>query len=126
MKKLFLSLVIVFASSAVMAQKPLVAKIENSKASFIQTETTSTTKFELSASYSQIQDLQNKASQMQTIKFVAVAKTNNVYECQLTATEQNHAEYVHKMFLTLGIESISVDGKESSIEELPQVLTKLK
>jgi hypothetical protein len=127
MKKLILGLVVLLASTATIAQnKALVAKIENSKAAFTQTETTSTTKFELAASYDQIQALQNKASEVPTMKFSATPQKNNVYDCVLVTTEQNHVEYVHKMFLTLGIANISVDGKESTIDELPEILTNLK
>ncbi|HYG52491.1 MAG TPA: hypothetical protein VD905_16380 [Flavobacteriales bacterium] len=127
MKKLVLGLIIILAATAGMAQnKTLVAVIENSKASFTQTETTSTTKFQLNAAYTQIQDLLDKAAQVPTMKLTAVAKNNTLYDLVLVTTEQNQAEYVHKMFLTLGIEKISVDGKESKLENLPEILANLK
>lgn len=130
MKKLMVSVFLVVASIASIAQsKSLVAKIDNNKASFSQTAEGSVTKFQITATAEQIKNLKNQAATLSDkMQFAAVSSTSDksVYECVLTITHQNHAEYVHKMFVYLGITQIKVDGVVKSVDDIASVLNNLK
>ncbi len=130
MKKLIVSTFLVVASIASMAQsKSLVAKIDNNKASFSQTADGSVTKFQITATAEQIKNLKDQAANLSDkMQFKALSSVTDklVYECVLTITHQNHAEYVHKMFVYLGITQIKVDGVVKPVDDLATVLNNLK
>jgi len=128
MKKLIVTACVILSSVVSIAQtKTLVAKIENNKTSFTQNPTGSITKFELTATADQIKNLKNQAAEISDkMQFVATLKAEGVYSCVLTITHQNHAEYVHKMFVYLGIKEITIDGKNKSVDDLSEVLKSLK
>jgi hypothetical protein len=129
MKKLIASALFVVASLTSIAQsKSLVAKIDNNKASFSQTADGSTTKFQLSATADQIKSLKNQAATLSDRIQLAVeaGKEKTNYNCVLTITHQNHAEYVHKMFVYLGINEIKIDGVVKPVADLSDALKNLK
>jgi hypothetical protein len=128
MKKILIAFLSVFIAATAMAQqKNLVAKIKKEKSSFVQTASGSVTKFELSTTYAEIEKLKAKAGEISDKMTIKVDALNNTtFSCVLTITHQNQAEYVHKMFVYLGITKISVDGVEKPVEDLIQTLKGLK
>lgn len=128
MKKLIITACVILSSIVSIAQsKTLVAKIDNNKTSFTQNATGSITTFELNATADQIKNIKNQAAEISDkMQFAATLKNDGVYSCVLTITHQNHAEYVHKMFVYLGIKEIKVDGKTKPVDELAEVLKNLK
>lgn len=128
MKKLFaFTFALLIATVSFAQQKNIVAKIKKEKGTFVQTNNGSVTTFQLSTSYNEIEKLKAKADELSdkmTLKVDAIDNTN--FTCVLSINHQNHAEYVHKMFVYLGITSITVDGVEKPLDDLIATLKGLR
>ena len=128
MKKTLITLFFALLTVTIFAQgKQITAKFKNEKTSFQQTTDGSVTKFDLVATEQQISNLKAQASSIPDKMQISITKnTDKTYSCVLTVTHQNHPEYVHKMFVYLGIESFIIDGKEKKLDELVNTLKTLK
>jgi hypothetical protein len=128
MKKILLALFTLTLSLASFAQsKNLTAQLKNEKATFSQTENGSVTVFDLNTNEGQIKELKAQASSIvEKMELSVVKNGEGKYTCRLNIYHQNHAEYVHKMFVYLGIDGFTLDGKKKNLDELPAVLKALK
>lgn len=120
MKKIFLSACFLFLGISGFSQQAIITK---EKGNFTQTEKSSKTIFKLSATEAELKRMKEQVSDLKDrLIFSAKPAGRGLYDCVLTVTDQAFPEYVHKMFLTMGIQSLVVDGKETPISELPAIL----
>ena len=125
--KFFLPVFLLFISASLFAQvNNAVAVLKNSKETFTQTATTSLTKFELKCTESEYKMIKAKALELsERLTFTASTLGKNLYACELNIIHQNHAEYVQKMFMSLGITTFEYEGRRHAIVELPAILKSL-
>lgn len=122
--KFLLGLLLTVFNFSVFAQtNNAVAVIKNSKESFTQTASTSTTKFDLKCTESEYKMIKAKALELSDrLTLTASTSGKNLYSCELKINNQNHAEYVQKMMMSFGIQNFEFDGKRYSISELSNIL----
>ena len=124
-KLIVVALLPVFMGVASFAQGTV--EITTSKQTFVQSETGSVTQFTYTGTATEVTALQEKAVRLKVRLSLEMTKNaNGSYACKLIITQQNHAEYAVKMFLSLGIEKVTVDGAEKPVDELATDLNAMK
>lgn len=124
MKKVMLASILFLMASAVFSQKAIIKK---EKGVFVQTETTSKTKFQLSATDEEMTKIKEECNNFaDRMNFKAKPAGKNLYDCELEVTNVNFPEYVQKMFMSIGISSLVFDGKNRDVSDLSSILNSLK
>lgn len=121
MKRFALVLGLIVATTIVFA-KPI-AKLQDNAAHYTQTENGYVIKFDLAATSLEYKEVMDKSEALsEKLEFVGVENGINNYSCILTINHQNHPEYVHKMMLSLGINTLVFKNNTYPMSKIIDIL----
>jgi hypothetical protein len=117
----FLSLfMMLFASTNLMA-KPIVM-LSNNKSDYTQTENGYILNFDLKATSSELQLLQDRVSANDNVTMAVELVQEGLYKVVYTVDHQNQPEYVHKMMMVDGFQVVSYQGKTYGLNKIIEIL----
>ena len=97
--------------------------LEDNKENYTQTETGYILKFNLVATKSEVSEIKGKVSEMSDRLTLEMTQgENNSHDCVFTVNHQNQPEYVHKMLLMIGIDTIEFKGKTLPLDSIIEIL----
>ena len=120
-KSLFFTLAGVLLIQSGMAQAKIT--IPSGTDTFTATEKGSVTKFIFEGTAEELKDMKEKAVALKDRLQLEFTKNDQGgYNAVMVVDHQPQAEYVQKMFITLGVKTFFVEGAEMSVQELSGVL----
>jgi len=97
--------------------------LEDKKENYTQTETGYILKFNLVATKSEMVEIKEKVADLADRLTLEITKgDNNSNNCIFTLNHQNQPEYVHKMLLMIGIDSIEYKGETLPLDNIINIL----
>ena len=97
--------------------------LEEKKENYTQTETGYILKFNLVATKSEISEIKGKVADYSDRLTLEMSQgQDNTNNCVFTVNHQNQPEYVHKMLLMIGIDSIEFKGETLPLDNIIDIL----
>jgi hypothetical protein len=109
-----------FSATSTLAN-PIVVLSENGD-DYTQTETGYILNFELLATSSELQSIEDRVSSMDAVTMQVQLVEEGKYTIVYTIDHQNQPEYVHKMMLSSGFQTIKYQGQDHPLEKVIDVL----
>lgn len=111
----------ILASQTLYANGKIV--LEDKKENYTQTETGYILKFNLVATKSEVTEIKDKVSDLSDRLTLDMTQgQDNSNNCIFTVNHQNQPEYVHKMLLMIGIDSIEFKGETLPLANIIDIL----
>ena len=97
--------------------------LEDKKENYTQTETGYILNFNLVATKSEISEIKGKVADYSDRLTLEMSQgQDNTNNCVFTVNHQNQPEYVHKMLLMIGIDSIEFKGETLPLDNIIDIL----
>lgn len=97
--------------------------LEDKKENYTQTENGYILKFNLVATKSEIAEIKDKVADYADRLTLEMSQgQDNANNCVFTVNHQNQPEYVHKMLLMIGIDSIEFKGETLPLDNIIDIL----
>ncbi len=108
--------------SAISLAAPKIS-LEDDKNNYTQTENGYVVKFKLTATSSELNSINLKVEDLKDrLSMTRQELGDNQYNCVFTVNHQNNPEYVYKMLLSIGINTLEYKGQTHSIDKIIEIL----
>ena len=126
MKKLLLTLTVLFMTFSTMAQgTAAVLTIGDEKGTFVQSNAGSVTRLQVTASEEKIKALKAKISEIPYAKIEVKKASGDTYQCKLIITKNADPIAVQRVLGHAGFEQFTFKGSVKDGSELPGILVQL-
>lgn len=97
--------------------------LEDKAENYEQTETGYVVNFSLNATQNELTSINQGVEKLSDrLTLTTNTLSNNMYKCVLVVDHQNQPEYVHKMLLSIGIDSLNYKGENFQLIKIIEIL----